>query len=82
MGYFVTASTLNAAGLNAQDIVVLFLSRYRLNIYFDRKSKLVKNKLMHLANTDMNSCPKILATLERKLKQKSTVRINNLYQLN
>lgn len=82
MGYFLTAIALNAARLNAQDIAVLFLSRYRLNIYFDRKSKLVKNKLMQLANTDMNSYPKILATLERKLKQKSTVRINNLYQLN
>ncbi|MGV0104025.1 hypothetical protein NSTC731_06127 [Nostoc sp. DSM 114167] len=35
MGYFLTASTLNAAGLNAQDIAVLFLSRYRLNLYFD-----------------------------------------------
>ncbi|MBN3941904.1 MAG: hypothetical protein V7L21_22060 [Nostoc sp.] len=74
---FLTASTLNTAGLDIKDIAVLFLSGYRLYLYFDGKSKLAKNKVMQLVNTDMNSCPKILAAIAATFLSLVTIDVNS-----
>ncbi|MEH2256812.1 hypothetical protein [Nostoc sp.] len=67
----------NAAGLDVKDIGVLFLLGYGLHIYFDGKSKLIKNKLMQLTNTDMNSCPKILAAIAVTFLTLVTIDVNS-----